>query len=311
MLDVIIIGAGPAGLTSALYAGRAKLKTKMFEKSYIGGQVLLTKQIDNFPGVYGMEVGHWLEECRKQLAELENVELLETVKVEKIEVNKDSFKVCAVSDIDEKKCFYDVRSVVIAVGARPKMLGVGGEGALLGRGVSYCATCDGPLFKDKDVVVVGGGNSAVEEALYLRKIVGKVTIVHRRDALRAAAILQDKVLADEKIDVKWNSVVVKIIGDTRVRAIRLKNVKTLQEEDLACDGVFIFVGFLPNTDFLKGFLDLDEEGRVVTDENMMSSYIGVFAAGDCRSRPLHQVVTACADGAIAAHSINKFLENVI
>ncbi|MFH1692448.1 MAG: thioredoxin-disulfide reductase [Candidatus Omnitrophota bacterium] len=311
MLDIVVIGAGPAGLTAALYGGRSKLKTKLLEKNAVGGQVLLTEKIENFPGVYGMKVGDWLSECRKQLADLEDVSLEESVKVEQIKQEKDFFRVFTVSEITEKKQEYDTRGVVISVGAQPKRLGIPGENKLIGRGVSYCATCDGPLFKDKHVVVIGGGDTAIEEALYLRKVAKKVTIVHRRDALRAAAVLQEKVFADDKIEVKWDSIPVEIIGDMKVESLRLKNVKTLKEESLACDGVFIFVGFLPDTAFLKGFLDLNEQGRVITDENMMSSCIGVFAAGDCRARPLHQVVTACSDGAIAAFSINKFLENKI
>lgn len=311
MLDVIVIGAGPAGLTAALYAGRSKLKTKVLEKSAIGGQILLTEKIENFPGVYGMKVGDWLCECRKQISDLEDVVLEEAVKVEQVRQEKDFFRVFTVSEINESRQAYDAKSVIITVGAQPKKLDIPGEDKLIGRGVSYCATCDGPLFKGKHVVVIGGGDTAIEEALYLRKVAKKVTIVHRRDALRAAAVLRDKVLSDEKIEIKWNSVVIEVLGGMKVEGLRLKNVKTLTEESLACDGVFIFVGFLPDTFFLKNFIDLDDQGRIVTDENMMSSCIGVFAAGDCRVRPLHQVITACSDGAIAAFSINKFLENKI
>lgn len=311
MLDVVIIGAGPAGLTAALYAGRSKLKTKVFEKTSAGGQLLLTEKIENFPGVYGMKIGDWLNEYRKQLSDLQDVELIESIKVDEVKTEKDFFKVSAISEITEEKQIYDTRSVVVAVGAKPKRLGVEGENKLTGRGVSYCATCDGPLFKDKHVVVVGGGDTAIEEALYLRKIAKKVTIVHRRDALRATAVLRQRVLSDEKVEVKWDSVIQEIVGAMKVEAVRLKNVKTSKEELLPCEGVFIFVGFSPDTDFLKDLIDLDEEGRIITDENMMSSCIGIFACGDCRLRPLHQVVTACSDGAIASFSLNKFLDNKI
>lgn len=305
MNDVVIIGAGPAGLTAALYTGRSKLKTRVVEKLAIGGQVLLTEAIENFPGLYMMDVPAWVETMKKQLADLKDVRIQEDLKVEKIEELEDFFRIHTAKEILESRC------VIVASGALPRRLGIQGEEQLTGRGVSYCATCDGPFFKDKEIVVVGGGDSAMEETLYLRKFARKVTVVHRRNALRAAAVLQERVTLDEKIGFQWDSIPLEILGKSKVEGIKIKNVKTNQEEVLACDGVFIFIGFSPDTAFLKGFLDLNSTGHIITDENMMSSCPGVFAGGDCRARPFHQVVTACSDGAIAAYSVAKFLENKI
>ncbi len=311
MVDVVIIGAGPAGLTAALYTGRSRLKTRVLEKLSVGGQLLLTELIENYPGVYKMKAFEWIEVAKKQLAELHDVEITEEVKVEKIEDADNVFKVYAVSEVSGAREVLESRCVIVATGAQPRRLGVKGEEMFIGRGVSYCATCDGPFFKNKDVVLVGGGDTAIEEALYLRKFAKKLTIIHRRDALRATAVLQERVANDEKIAIKWNAVPVEIFGKTRVEGVKVKNVKTNEEEVLACEGVFVFVGFNPDTIFLKGLLDLNPAGYIVTDDSMMSSCTGIFATGDCRARPLNQVVTACSDGAIAAFSVSKFLENKI
>lgn len=311
MYDVIIVGAGPAGLTASLYSGRSKLKTRVLEKLSAGGQLLLTEGIENFPGVYQMNSLGWVETLKKQLADLKDVEITEDVKVEKVEGQNDFFKTHIAFHANGHREILESHSVIVATGAQPRRLGIPGEEKFIGRGVSYCATCDGPFFKDKVIVLVGGGDTAIEEALYLRRFVKKVTVVHRRDALRAAAILQERAKADEKLDFQWESIPVEILGKTQVEAIKIKNVRTGQEEVLPCDGVFVFIGFSPDTAFLKGFVDLNHEGYIITDEDLMSSYPGVFASGDCRERPLKQVVTACSDGAIAADSIRKFLENKI
>ncbi|MFH0940863.1 MAG: thioredoxin-disulfide reductase [Candidatus Omnitrophota bacterium] len=311
VIDVVIIGAGPAGLTAALYVGRSKLKTLLVEKSFAGGQVLLTELIENYPGIYQMKSREWVEAAKKQIACLSDVEVVEETKVEKID-NKDGiFQTHVVSSVTGLRAIYESKCVIVAAGSRARRLGVKGEEALIGRGVSYCATCDGPLFKNKDVVLVGGGDVAVEEALYLRKFAKKLTIVHRRDELRATAVLQDRVKADKDIFIKWDSVPVEAIGKTRVEGLKIKNIKSQREEILPCDGIFIFIGSDPDTGFLKGVLDLNTVGYVVTDEGMMSSCSGIFAAGDCRARPFNQVVTACSDGAIAAFSVRKFLDNKI
>lgn len=311
MYDLVIIGAGPAGLTAALYAGRAKLQTLVLEKSSPGGQIMLTEGIENFPGIYHMNSPSWVETLKKQLADLENVKLQEDVSVEKIDPHQDIFKTFIASGVTGQKEILESNGVIVATGANPKKLGCPGEDLFVGRGVSYCATCDAPLYKGKNVVVIGGGDSAVEEALYLTRFAKKVTIIHRRNALRAVALLQDRAKANEKISFQWECVPSEIVGKTRVEAIKVKNVEIGEETRIDCDGIFVFIGFTPATQFLKGVLDLNPAGYVVTDENMESSFPGIFAAGDCRIRPLNQVVTACADGAIAAVAARKFLENKI
>lgn len=307
----MIVGAGPAGLTAALYTGRAKLKTKLLEKLSFGGQTLLTDVIENFPGVYQMNAYGWVDILKKQLAELRDVEMTEDITVEKIEPQDNAFRTSLIATVNGHKESLESRCVIVATGAVPKKLGIPGENAFVGKGVSYCATCDGPLFKEKNIVVIGGGDSALEEALYLRKFANKVIVVHRRNALRATAVLQDKAKADAKIAFQWESAPVEIIGKTKVEAIKIKNVNTGEVDLLPCEGVFVFIGFTPATQFLKGFIDLNATGYIVTDENMESSFPGVFACGDCRVRPFNQVVTACSDGAIAAYAAMKFLENKI
>ncbi len=308
MYDVIIIGAGPAGLTAALYAGRAKLKTRLLEKHAVGGQILLTELIENFPGVYNMNVHAWIEVIKKQLADLKDVETTEEVRVDKVEKQGDIFKTHIMSQADNNKVVLESHAVIVATGASPRRLGIKGEEAFIGRGVSYCGTCDGPLFKNKDIALIGGGETALEEALYLRRFARKLTIIHRRNALRASAVLQDRVKADEKIHLQLETVPVEVVGKSRVEAIKIRNVNTQAEELIHCEGIFVFIGSDPDTEFLKGFIDANEGGYIMTDENMATSVKGVFACGDCRLRPFKQVVTACSDGAIAAYSVVKFME---
>ncbi|MFH0877558.1 MAG: thioredoxin-disulfide reductase [Candidatus Omnitrophota bacterium] len=309
--DVVVIGGGPAGLTAALYAGRSKLKTLVLEKLSLGGQVLLTETIENFPGVYEMNSRAWVDMFKKQIQELEGVQMEEDVAVEKLALQDSLFKTHFTSSADGHKDVIDSRCVIMATGATPKRLGIPGEDRFVGRGVSFCATCDGPLFKDKSIVVVGGGNAAIEEAIYLSRFAKHVTVLHRRDALRAVAVLQEKARKNDKISFQLGYVPVEMVGSTRLEGLKLKDVRTGQESLLSCDGVFIFIGFAPATQFLKGFVDLNAQGCVVVDENMESSSPGVFAAGDCRFKPLNQVVTACSDGAVAAFAAMRFLENKI
>ncbi len=307
--DVVIVGAGASGLTAAIYTGRAQLKTKIIEKSSVGGQVLLTELIENYPGIYQMKSHVWVDSIKKQLVELDSVDMDEDCQAEKIEHVGDIFRVTVQSLVDNSRDVLESHSVIIATGSIPKRLGVPGEEKLIGRGVSFCATCDAPFFKDKTVVVVGGGDAALEEALYLRKFAKKIVIVHRRNALRATAIFQEKAMKDEKIEFKLNATPVEILGKDKVEGIKIKDSGTHKEQVLVCDGVFVFIGFIPYTEFLKDTLHLNDKGYVLTDEHMMSSCRGIFAAGDCRHRPLNQVVTACSDGAVAAVSALKFLEN--
>ncbi|MEW6620983.1 MAG: thioredoxin-disulfide reductase [bacterium] len=301
MYDVVIIGGGPAGLTAGLYTSRARLKTLLIESYTLPSQAVTTAFIENYPGfpegIGGFEL---IERFRKQV---EIFGLESTIgDVRGIHSVDNTWRV----EVGDK--VYDCRCLIIATGARPKELNVPGEVKFRGKGVSYCATCDGALFKNKDIVVVGGGDTAVEEALFLTRFGKKVTLIHRRDTLRATKILQERISKHEKVDFLWNSVVVEISGNENVEAIKVKNTTTQQESKIFCDGVFIFVGLIPNTAFLKGIIELDEEGYIITDEGMKTSNEGIFACGDCRKKSLRQIITACGDGASAAFSAQKYLE---
>lgn len=301
MYDVIIIGAGPAGLTAGLYAGRARLNTLILERMTCGGQVMLTQSIENFPGFPGeIKADELIERMTHQVRDL-RVEV-KNAAVQRISADK-NFVV-----IDEEDKEYPCRSLIIATGAQPKQLGVEGEKKLTGRGVSYCAVCDGPLFRERDIAVVGGGDRAVEEAIYLSRFARSVKLIHRRDALRATRILQEHLLRNSKISVVWDTVVTAMEGENSLSGLKLKNVKSGGESTLKCAGVFVVIGVKPNTQFLDGIINTDEQGYIITDENLMTSCRGVFACGDCRKRPLLQVITACAEGAVAAFSANRYLE---
>ncbi len=305
--DVIIIGGGPAGLTAALYASRARLKTLLIESFLTPGQAIVTDHIENYPGFPEGINGFKLIEKFKKQAELFGTKFkVEDVKaIESYEEKKYSgWKV------KTKDKLYSSLSLIIATGASPKKLNVPGEDVLKGRGVSYCATCDGPLYKDKHVVVMGGGDTAVEEALFLAKFAKKVTLVHRRDCLRATKILQERILSNRKIEILWNSKIIEIIGKTKVTAVKLHNIKTKKEEDVSCDGVFIFIGYIPNADFTRGVVKLDKDGYILTDDDMATSKKGIFSCGDCRKKLLRQIITACGDGATAAFSAQHYVEEL-
>lgn len=298
MHDLVIIGAGPAGLTAALYAGRSRLKTVVLEKMVVGGRILLSETIENFPGFPGgVSTQDLMKRMQEQVKELDV-----QIKTEEI-VDID----CKAMSVEAAADSYQAKAIIIATGARPRKLGVPGEEELTGRGVSYCATCDGPFYRDKNVIIVGGGNAVAEEALYLARFAKKVTVVHRRDELRASLILQERLQANKKIKFLLNSIVTQIRGSKRVESMRLKDVKTNNEDDLLCDGVFVYIGYEPETDFLKRKLELDEKGFIVTKDNLATSQEGIFACGDCRRKGLYQVITACSDGAIAADSADKFI----
>lgn len=303
MHDVIIVGAGPAGLTAGLYAGRARLNTLIFEQLTVGGQIALTQTIGNFPGFPGeIKTAELIERLAKQVKDL-------GIKIENAQIKKISqdtnFRL-----IDSEGKEYQSKAVIIATGAQPKKINVPGEDELTGRGVSYCAVCDGPLYKEKDIVVVGGGDRAVEEAIFLSRFAKTIKLVHRRDSLRATKILQEDLKQNAKITVVWNSMVTKIMGQNRVEAVKIKDVKTEKESTINCHGVFLAIGVTPNTQFLNGIIKTDESGYIITEENLMTSQEGMFACGDCRRRPLLQVVTACAEGALAAFSADKYLESL-
>ena len=301
--DVIIIGGGPAGLTAALYNGRARMKTLVIETYAPPSQLVLTDCIENFPGFPDGVGGFGLVEKFKKQAKKFDAEIIVS-EVVGIERNGDSWAV------KTKAKDYSSLAVIIASGARPKKLGAPGEDKLQGKGVSYCATCDAALYKDKEVVLVGGGDTAIEEALFLTRFVKKVNVIHRRDRLRAAKVLQERALKNKKIEFIWESNVSEILGEDRVSGVKLKNVKGDGEKNIACDGIFIFVGYSPNTDFVSRLLKLDKNGYIVTDDDMKTSKKGIFACGDCRGKLLRQVVTACGDGATAAFSAQQYAEDL-
>ena len=299
MYDTIIIGAGPAGMTAALYAARSNLKVALIEGGLPGGQMNNTSDIENYPG-YANISGPELAE--KMFEPLENlgVEHLYGF-VENIEDHGDVKKV--ITDNEE----FETRTVIVATGSKHRLLGVPGEEELNSRGVSYCAVCDGAFFRDQDLLVVGGGDSAVEEAIFLTQFAKSVTIVHRRDELRAQKVLQDRAFANDKINFIWDSVVREIKGENRVESVVIENVKSGQVTEHAFGGVFIYVGLDPVSDFTKDLHIQDHAGWIVTDDHMKTSVAGVFAVGDVRQKDLRQVTTAVGDGAIAGQEAYKYI----
>lgn len=309
LYDVIILGAGPAGLSAALYAGRACLKTLLIEKAMPGGQITLTNDIENYPGqLLEGESGFSLTERMSQQADKFGVERAYD-EITAIDLSGDEKVLTGASGE------YRAKTVIIATGAHPKPIGCENEAAFTGRGISFCATCDGMFFRGMDVYVVGGGDSAVEEAIFLTRFARKVTIIHRRDQLRAVKTIQERAFANEKIDFLWNTVVEKVDGDASLSEMTVRNVMTdettvirANEEDGAF-GLFGFVGFAPNSALFEGKVEM-ARGYIVTDEDMHTSVPGVFAAGDVRVKSLRQVITAAADGAIAAMQCAKYIEEM-
>jgi thioredoxin reductase (NADPH) len=299
--DVIIIGSGPAGLTAAIYACRANLATTVVAGSMWGGQLMLTTEVENFPGFPDPILGPDLIENMRRQAEKFGAKILYE-DATKVDFSTKPFKVFAGERELESK------SVIISTGASSKWLGLESEKRLRGRGVSSCAACDGMFFKGKKVVVVGGGDTALEEALTLSKIASQVTVVHRRDRLRASRALQERALGNEKITFVWNSVVMEILGEKKVEGMRIKNIQTDEESTLTCDGVFIAIGNQPNTELFRGQIELDSEGYIVTHDDSKTSVEGVFAAGDVQDRKYRQAITAAAAGCKAALDAEKWLQ---
>ena len=304
--DVVIIGAGPAGLAAGLYASRARLKTLILEKEKAGGQIVTTDEVANYPGSVENASGPSLiARMVEQVDEFGAEKKLDTIKEIELEGETKVLK--------GEKGEYKAKTVIIATGANPRPIGCPGEKELTGRGVSYCATCDAAFFEDMEVFVVGGGDTAVEEAMYLTKFARKVTVIHRRDELRAAKSIQEKAFNNEKMNFMWDSVVEEIKGDGIVESMVVKNVKTGElteihaDEDDGTFGIFVFVGFIPATKLFDGVITM-EDGYIKTDEDMNTNIPGVFAAGDCRVKSLRQVVTATADGAIAAVQAGKHID---
>lgn len=298
--DMIIIGGGPAGYTAALYAGRAGLDTVLLERMSPGGQMALTGDIENYPGfedgIDGFTLGMKMQKGAESFG----------AKTEYAEVTSVDFsdKIKKVETADKT---YLGKTVVISTGANPRELGIKGEQELTGKGVHYCAHCDGRFYKDKTVVVAGGGNSAAADALYLSRLAKKVYIVHRRDTLRATKIYHQPLLNAENVEFIWNSKVVDFIADDRLTGIRIKEVNTGEITELSCDGVFVSIGRRPATEFLSSSVRLDDKGYIVADESTKTNIDGVYAVGDVRTKALRQVVTAVADGAVAAYNAEEYL----
>ena len=299
MYDTIIIGSGPAGMTAALYAARSNLKVALLEKGIPGGQMNNTSDIENYPGYANISGPELAEKMFEPLEKLGVEHLFGYVK--KIEDHGNVKKVFTEDEV------FETKTVIIASGAFHRHLGVLGEEELNSRGVSYCAVCDGAFFRDEDLLVVGGGDSAVEEAVFLTRFAKTVTIIHRRDELRAQKVLQDRAFANEKIRFIWGSVVKEIKGDKRVSSVIVENVKTGEISEHEFDGVFIYVGLDPVSDFVQELQIRDQAGWIVTDDHMKTSVAGVFAVGDVRQKDLRQVTTAVGDGAIAGQEAYKYI----
>ncbi len=303
MYDLIIIGGGPAGLTAGIYSARARLRVILIERFAPGGQVLTTDWVENYPGfpdgISGFEL---IDRMRKQ-AEKFGL-LIENKEVTGIDI-KSSEKV-VFSGKEELK----TKAIIIATGATPRKIGIPGEEEFTGKGVSYCATCDGPFYRGEEVVVIGGGDTAAEESLFLTRFANRVYLVHRRNELRAIKLLQERLFSDDKIELVLDTIPISIKGKDSVEAVELKNVKTGKTFIKNVKGVFVFIGTKPNTEIFSEKLKLDEQGFIVTNNNMETSVPGVFAAGDVRSKPLRQISTAVGEGAAAAFSAEKYIESL-
>jgi thioredoxin reductase (NADPH) len=298
--DIVIIGGGPAGLSAGIYAARARLDSLLMERGAVGGQILNTEWVENYPGFPEGISGFDLTQSMHQQATKFGLETL----IAEVTGVRITAKEKAVKTTQGD---FTARAIIVASGSERQKLGVPGEVEYTGKGVSYCATCDGAFFRDKAVAVVGGGNAAITEALELVKFASQITVIHRRDELRATKILQEKAFAEPKIKVLWDSVVEEILGDTFVKKVRVRNVKTKKESTLDVAGVFMSIGFKPNTDFLNGILALDDTGAIVANEKMETSVPGVYAVGDIRSNSIRQVISAAGDGATAAVNAERYI----
>ncbi len=301
MEDLIIIGAGPAGLTAGIYAVRAGLKTRLFEKGVPGGQAVNTDFVENYPGFPEGISGFELMDRMRRQAEVLGV-MIENREVKGLHVSGN------IKKIDTDQGELESKAVIIASGSTPRRLGIKGEEELIGKGVSFCATCDGPFFRNQEVAVIGGGDSAVQEAIYLTRFAKKVHLIHRRDKLRATKVLQERAFKQEGINFIWNTVPMTILGKDRVDGLELKNLKDETFSCLPVNGVFVFIGLVPNTSFLDSNIKRDEAGFIATDERMQTSVPGVYAAGDVRSKRLRQISTAVGDGALASFSAATYIE---
>ena len=300
MIDVVIVGAGPAGMAAGIYAGRARFETVIFDKGIPGGQILLTDWVENYPGFHeGVVPVQLIENFRKQLEKFGAQ--IKMAEVKKIYRHKEAWKIVA----GEEE--HTARSVILAPGSSYKKLGIEGESKLTGKGVSYCATCDAPFFREKDVAVVGGGDNALTEAIFLTKFCRKVYIIHRRDQFRGEKILHERALENPAIEVLWDTVVEKISGEMKLESVQIMNVKTKSVSELKLDGLFIAVGMIPNTSFIQGLVKIDETGQIKVGKQMNTSQPGIFAAGDVTDACPSQMATAVGSGVVAALSVTDYL----
>lgn len=299
---VIIIGSGPAGLTVALYTARANLEPLVISGNQLGGQISITSEVENYPGFPDGTTGPELVDFMQKQAEHFGARVVIDEVTEVDFRNGSPFTLITHSET------YEAEAVVIAAGASPKRLGIPGEEEMIGRGVSFCATCDGFFFREKDVVVVGGGDSALEEGLFLTRFANQVQVIHRRDELRAGEALKSRAMANEKVSFVWDTVLEEIEGNSKVEAVQTRNVKTNEQGRIDTDGVFIFIGHYPNSDLFKDQLDMDERGYILTDDRKMTSVPGVFAAGEIQDPVFRQISTSVGQGAAAGMMLERWLE---
>jgi thioredoxin reductase (NADPH) len=305
ILDLLILGGGPAGVTSAIYASRGSLDCLILDTATIGGQLNWTQAIENYPGYPTINGYELIEKFQEQLNKL-NVEVKSFQGIQSVDLTSN------IKVVETLEGTYKAKTIILCTGANPKKLGVKGEAEFIGRGVSYCAVCDGAFFKGKDIAVIGGGNSAVEEAIYLTRFASSVTIIHRRDELRANKLYQKRAMENPKMKFIWDSVIEEIIGDVKgVNKIILKNLKTNEISELNTSGVFPYVGTSPNTPLFKNQINLDESGYILCNNDMSTNVPGVFTAGDVRKTTLRQIVVSASDGAIAATSAIKYLDEIL
>ena len=302
--DCIIIGAGPAGLTSAIYTSRGNIKTLVLEKMIVGGQVTTTHEVENYPGFVEPINGFLLMNNFERQAKRFGTEIRTGIETKKITKPDQLFKIET-----NKETFYS-KTLILSTGAKYRTINIPGEEKFTGRGVSYCATCDGAFFKEKKVAVIGGGNSALEEALFLTKFVNKVYLIHRRKEFRADKIFQERVAENEKIEPILNYIPLEIIGNDSVEKIVIEEKDTKEKKELRVDGVFVFIGLTPNSEFVKDFIKTDKNGYIITNEQLATDIKGCFAAGDVISKELRQIATAVGEGAVAANSVKHYLENL-
>lgn len=301
--DIIILGGGPAGLSAAIYAARSAAKTAIIDISMLGGQPSNYLELENYPG-FAKIGGYDLMEKFEEHADMFGIQKFPMEEIQSVDLTSD------IKTVTTLNGEFKAKSIIIATGAQSKKLGVEGEKEFVGRGVSYCAVCDGAFYKDKVIAVVGGGNAAVEEACYLTKFASKVYLIHRRDELRADKIVQERAFKNEKLEFIYDTIVNKINGENLVKSATIENVKTHEIKDLAIDGIFPYIGFEPNADLFTGQVKQDKNGFIIVDEAMQTSVKGVYAIGDVRVTPLRQVITAAADGAIAAVYAGRYIETL-